>query len=113
MKLLDILGKDAINRLRASVREKHAFEAAQVKIIGLAEICQAAGDRWAEWPDRVRTKSMYFLERRLAPDDVIVLAGDGFLIMYGDSTSADATRRADDLREALNQFFLGEEWTHP
>jgi hypothetical protein len=56
---------------------------------------------------------MYFLERRLAPDDVIIPAGDGFLIIYGDSTPTDATRRADELRDALNLFFLGEDWAPP
>ncbi len=96
-------------RLRALTREGGSIEAAQVKLIGLDEIREAAGPRWPRMRERVRTGSMSILAQHTGPDDVIIPAGDGFLIMLAEGRAGDAQRRCQDMRDALLKFYLGEE----
>jgi hypothetical protein len=96
-------------RLRALTRDGGSIEAAQVKLIGLDEIREAAGARWPRMRERVRSGSMSILAQHLGPDDVIVPAGDGFLIMLAEARTGDTQRRCQDMRDALLKFYLGDE----
>lgn len=96
-------------RLRALTRDGGSIEAAQVKLIGLDEIREAAGPRWPRMRERVRAGSMNILSQHTGPDDVIIPAGDGFLIMLADGRAGDAQRRCQEMRDALLKFYLGEE----
>ena len=96
-------------RLRALTRDGGSIEAAQVKLIGLDEIREAAGARWPRMRERVRTGSMSILAQHTGPDDVIVPAGDGFLIMLAEGRAGDAQRRCQEMRDALLKFYLGED----
>lgn len=96
-------------RLRAMSREGGSIEAAQVKLIGLDEIREAAGPRWPRMRERVRTGSLSILQQHCAPDDVVIPAGDGFLVMLADGKPGDTQRRCQQMRDALLAFYLGEE----
>jgi hypothetical protein len=96
-------------RLKAMTRDGASIEAAQVKLIGLDEIREAAGARWPRMRERVRSGSLGILSQHTGPDDVIVPAGDGFLIMLAEGRAGDAQRRCQDMRDALLKFYLGEE----
>lgn len=96
-------------RLRALSRDGGSIEAAQVTLIGLDEIREAAGTRWPRMRERVRTGSMSILEQHTGPDDVIIPAGDGFLIMLAEGRAGDTQRRCQEMRDALLKFYLGEE----
>jgi hypothetical protein len=69
------------SRLKAMADARGSIEAAQVKLIGLDEIREAAGPRWPRMRERVRSGSLSILSQYTGPDDVIIPAGDGFLIM--------------------------------
>jgi len=90
-------------------REGGSIEAAQVKVIGLDEIREAAGPRWPRMRERVRSGSMNILSQHIGPDDVIVPAGDGFLVMLADVRAGDTQRKCQAMRDALLRFYLGEE----
>lgn len=96
-------------RLRAMSRDNGSIEAAQVKLIGLDEIREAAGARWPRMRERVRSGSLAILSQHCGSDDVIVPAGDGFLIMFADARPGDTQRRCQEMRDALLKFYLGEE----
>lgn len=96
-------------RLKAMARDGGSIEAAQVKLIGLDEIREAAGPRWPRMRERVRTGSMNILSQHVGPGDVVLPAGDGFLIMLADSRAGDTQRRCQEMRDALLKFYLGEE----
>jgi len=96
-------------RLRALASDGGSIEAAQVKLIGLDEIREAAGARWPRMRERVRTGSMSILSQHIGPDDVIIPAGDGFLIMLAESKPGDMQRRCQQMRDALLSFYLGEQ----
>ncbi len=96
-------------RLRAMSRDGGSIEAAQVKLIGLDEIREAAGPRWSRMRERVRAGSLSILQQHCGADDVIIAAGDGFLIMLADGKPGDAQRRCAEMRDALLAFYLGEE----
>lgn len=96
-------------RLKAMARDGGSIEAAQVKLIGLDEIREAAGARWPRMRERVRNGSFEILSQHTGPDDVIIPAGDGFLIMLAEGRPGDAQRRCQQMRDALLSFYLGEE----
>ncbi len=103
-------GMDQISdRLRAMSRDGGSIEAAQVKLIGLDEIREAAGPRWPRMRERVRSGSMAILAQHTGPDDVLIPAGDGFLVMLADGKAGDVQRRCQEMRDALLAFYLGEE----
>lgn len=96
-------------RLRALARDGGSVEAAQVKLLGLDEIREAAGARWPRLRERVRAGSLSILQQHCAADDVIIAAGDGFLIVLAEGKPGDAQRRCQGMREALLAFYLGED----
>jgi hypothetical protein len=97
------------HRLRAMSRDGGSIEAAQVKLIGLDEIREAAGSRWPRMRERVRQGSYGILSQHTGPDDVIIPAGDGFLIMLAEGRPGDTQRRCQEMRDALLAFYLGED----
>ncbi|HVY86984.1 MAG TPA: hypothetical protein VG943_17760 [Caulobacterales bacterium] len=84
-------------------------EAVQIKVIGLDEVRAAAGDRWPRMRERVRSGSMNMLNRLAGPGDVVIPAGDGFLVILAESHTRDAQRRGEEMSRALHDFYLGEQ----
>lgn len=97
------------SKLRSISGDGGSIEAAQVKVIGLDEIREAAGPRWPRMRERVRNGSMSILSQHVGPGDVIVPAGDGFLILLAEGRPGDTQRRCQQMRDALLAFYLGEE----
>ena len=97
------------DRLKGMSRDGSSIEAAQVKLIGLDEIREAAGPRWPRMRDRVRSGSMAILAQHTGPGDVVIPAGDGFLIVLAEGRAGQTQQRCQAMRDALLAFYLGEE----
>lgn len=96
-------------RLRDISRDGGSIEAAQVRVIGLDEIRAAAGARWARIGERVRAGSLEILSRHTGPDDVVVPAGDGFLVILAEAPPGLVQQRCQAMRDALISFYLGDD----
>jgi hypothetical protein len=96
-------------RLRSISRDDGSIDAAQVRLIGLDEIRQAAGANWPRMRARVQTGSLNILSRFTGPEDVVIPAGDGFLVILAESTPGANQDRCRKMREALLSFYLGED----
>ena len=96
-------------QLRAISRDDGSIDAAQVRLIGLEEIRKAAGENWPRMRERVRDGSFQILSRFVTPEDVIVPAGDGFLVILAEGTAGNNQERCRKMRDALLSFYLGEE----
>jgi hypothetical protein len=96
-------------QLRAISRDDGSIDAAQVRLIGLEEIRRAAGEKWPRMRERVRTGSFQILSRFVTPQDVIVPAGDGFLVILAEGGLGKNQERCRQMREALLAFYLGDE----
>jgi hypothetical protein len=96
-------------QLRAISRDDGSIDAAQVRLIGLDEIRQAAGDKWPRMRERVRTGSFQILSRFATAQDVIVPAGDGFLVILAEGAPGKNQERCRQMRESLLSFYLGDE----
>jgi hypothetical protein len=96
-------------QLRAVSRDDGSIDAAQVRLIGLDEIRHAAGDNWPRIRERVCSGSFQILSRFVTPQDVIVPAGDGFLVILAEGTLGKNQERCREMREALVAFYLGDE----
>jgi len=101
--------KQLAERLKAAVRETRNIETAQVQVVGLEDVKRRAGPLWPELSKRVRDAAAEFISRRIAEDDIVIPAGDGFLVIYADPAGAEEKSRA--LQGALDTFYLGEEAT--
>ncbi len=97
------------DRLKDAVRDQRPMETAQIHIVGLDQVKQTAGDNWSEMSGRVRESSLEFIGQRVGPNDVVIPAGDGFVVIYADATEDDG--RHEVLQNELNTFYMGEEAT--
>ena len=100
---------EAIDKLKTTVQQGRSFDAAQVKLVGLDDIRAAAGDEWGTIKERVRTNSLDFLRGCLGLEDIVIPAGDGFLVLYADESTRDLERESAMLQDTLNAFYIGEE----
>jgi hypothetical protein len=107
----DRLFAEAAEKLKETVRLGLTFDAAQVKVVGLEHIRQAAGDTWPQFADRIRANSLAFIEGCLSDGDITIPCGDGFLIIYAHKPDGkrDLARECATMQDALNGFYLGEE----
>jgi hypothetical protein len=96
-------------RLKQAVRDTRNIETAQIQIIGLDAIKHRTGARWPELADRVRETSHNFISRRIGRHDIVVPAGDGFLVVYAEAEGAEERTLA--LQEKLHDFYLGKTFT--
>jgi hypothetical protein len=96
-------------QLRAISRDDGSIDAAQVRLIGLDEIRQAAGDKWPRMRERVRDGSFQILSRFVTAEDVIVPAGDGFLVILAEGAAGINQERCGKMREVLLSYYLGDE----
>lgn len=110
MKAEESLILELADRLKQSVRESRRLDIAQIQIIGLEAVKERAGDSWPELSVRVRESSLEFIKRRVSPEDMVVAAGDGFLVVYAEAEGAPQKSRA--LQTDLDAFYLGDEDTH-
>lgn len=96
-------------RVRTSARDGGLIETAQVKLLGLDEVRDAAGPRWPRMREHVREGSLKIIAARLGPQDAVIPCGDGFLVVFADAAGDDTQKRCGAMRDALVSFYLGEE----
>lgn len=96
-------------RLRSVSRADGSIDAAQVRVIGLDAIREAAGPRWPRMRERVCSGSLDILSRHVSPADVIIPAGDGFLVVLAEGRPGHNQERCRKMQDALLEFYLGEE----
>ena len=111
MALDDAMFLEAASQLKESTRLGRSFESAQVKVIGFDDIKRAAGSDWAMIGDRIRANSMRFLQGCLGEDDMVIPAGDGFLVVYAQAPGRDFESETATIQDSLNGFYLGEQAT--
>lgn len=101
-------GLNLAERIRRLANGRSTLDVAQFQFIGITEIRQRYGARWAEKRDRVAQVAGHFITRRIAPDDVLIAGADGFLLVFGSCGGVLADRAARRIASELNTFFLGE-----
>ena len=110
MKVDERLIQQLAERLKQAVQDTRHIETAQIQIIGLDDVKRRAGPLWDDLAVRVRETSQDFIGQRLGPHDVLIPAGDGFLVVYAEPDGAPT--KCQTLQDDLNAFYLGEDWTH-
>jgi hypothetical protein len=100
-------------RVRTSARDGGLIETAQVKLIGLDDVREAAGARWPRMREFVREGSIKIIASRIGPEDAVVACGDGFLVVFADAAAEHAQRRCAEINDALIAFYLGEDALSP
>jgi hypothetical protein len=105
----DPLIQQLAERLRRAMRETRQVETAQIQILGLNETRRRAVGMWAELAQRAPEISAKFIAERLAAHDLMIPAGDGFLVVY--AQPKEALAQSQDLQEALDGLYMRESWS--
>lgn len=100
------MGDDLKQRLKAALAGRSDLDIGQFKLLGLKDIREAAGDAWPAMKRKVFTAAGQLIERELDPRDVVLPAGDGFIVILADA-DADKAERLDRIGARLREFFLG------
>jgi hypothetical protein len=101
------------SRLRTLAQGRDTVDIAQFRMMELDDIRAAYGDRWPENKDRILSVADGFLRRRMDPGDLLIQAGDGFIMVFGSTSGSAAVSAAGSLTHGLNEFFLGESGENP
>lgn len=106
----DGLFAEILQRLRvAAASEDRTFDAAQMQLINLPEVIHRAGPHWPALKEKIRGGSVSFLKGCLDDADVVIPAGDGFLIIFSEGEPDALKARAEELRDLLLEFYLSQE----
>lgn len=97
------------SRIRAAARDDGLIETAQVKLVGLDEVREAAGSRWPRMREHVRQGSLKIIAQRIGPEDAVIPAGDGFLVVFAHANAEETLAQSKLIQDALLEFYLGEE----
>jgi hypothetical protein len=100
---------EAVEKLKLAAVDNRHVEAAQMQLINMTEVMQAAGVNWRECRERIRVGTTSFLKGCLADGDIVIPCGDGFLIIFANGNIDEVTRQTETIRELLIQFYLGQD----
>ncbi|HWA22264.1 MAG TPA: hypothetical protein VG735_07715 [Caulobacterales bacterium] len=95
----DNLLLEAASKIKRSAKGGRAFETAQVKIIGLGDVRNAAG---------LRMRSMNFLQSVLSESDIVIPCAGGFLIIYDEHADRNLDSETEALQQKLTAFCFGQ-----
>jgi hypothetical protein len=101
------------SRLRNLAQGRDTLDVAQFRFMELDSIKAAYGERWQENKDRILSVADGFLRRRMDQGDLLIQAGDGFIMVFGSANGSAAVSAAGSLTHGLNEFFLGESGENP
>lgn len=100
-------GLNLADRIRRLANGRNTIDVAQFQFIGLDEIRARYGAQWPAKRERVFQIARDFIGRRIAPEDVLISAAEGFLVIFGAFTGILADAVAHRISTELNTFFLG------
>jgi hypothetical protein len=96
------------SRLRTMAKGRDTLDVARFQFIDLEDVRDAYGERWPAQKARIEDVAEGFLRRRINPEDMLITAGGGFLVVFGSAAGDAADAAAGALSHGLNEFFLGE-----
>ena len=83
--------------------------AGKIRLIGLDEVREALGSRWAAAAARAMASAEHVIRRRCGPRDTFSRTADGgFLICFADATEEEAAFRAAALGREIRTRLVGE-----
>lgn len=100
-------GLNLAERIRRLANGRNAIDVAQFQFINLDEIRARYGAQWPAKRERVFQVARHFISRRVAPEDVLIPAAEGFLLVFGTFTGILADAVANRISKELNTYFLG------
>jgi hypothetical protein len=100
-------GLNLADRIRRLANGRNAIDVAQFQFINLEEIRTRYGAQWPARRERVFQVARHFIARRIAPEDVLIPAAEGFLLVFGTFTGILADAVANRISKELNTYFLG------
>lgn len=103
-------GEDLRQQLAPLWRNGTSTLGANVQIIGLGELKEKVGDRWARYRDVVHLAVEKVFERTLAADDRHVRLGeDLYIVAFGDTDPIVAAQRTEAIKAEIVRQLLGDE----
>jgi len=95
--------------LASSDKTPAAVVTGKLQLIGLDEVREALGDRWAEFEAKTFNAAEAILRRHIGPRDAISRTqDDGFLVCFADLNEQEAAFKAQALRREIVDRLIGE-----
>jgi PAS domain S-box-containing protein len=83
--------------------------AGRIKLVGLDEVKDALGSRWAAVAERAMASAEHVVRRRCRPHDIWSRSSDGgFLICFADATEEEAAFRAAAMAREIRTRLIGD-----
>lgn len=99
-------------RFRPKLKEAAGarLETTQLQLINLDVLEARYGSKWPRVKERIFDTCEHFISKRVGPDDLVLRAANGFVVLPGPSRAEEAETFTRRLETELKAFFLGEEY---
>ncbi|TGY94563.1 hypothetical protein [Marinicauda pacifica] len=84
--------------------------ASQFKFLNLDELAERYGERWPKVKARIFETCETFIKKRIGPRDLMLRAGNGFLVLPSPDRGESAPALAERIERELKVFFLGTDY---
>jgi hypothetical protein len=98
-----------VERLKSVLASRDVVDIGQFQWIGLDMVRRKAGDDWIRISKTVYDVSACFIESKLGPEDALIRARGGFIVIFGKPDPKATQAAVQAVSEELNRFFQKDE----
>lgn len=106
--VMDILS--TLAQYRHSLKGATHLETTQLQLINLDLLKSRYQERWPKVRERIFDTCEQFIQKRMGPDDVVLRANNGFVVLPGPSRKEPAEAFTARIELELKAFFLGTDY---
>lgn len=100
----------SLAKYRHSIKGAAHLETTQLQLINLELFKARYQERWPKVRARIFDTCEQFITRRMGPDDVVLRANNGFIVLPGPSRAEPAEAFTTRIELELKAFFLGTDY---
>jgi len=93
--------------IKRALVEKRNIEIGKFNLLNLNDIRDNAGEAWPKLKKRIFDAGAHFIEKRIGPDDAVIVCNEGFLLLFADP-GVDIADEVAAIAADMKSFFLGQ-----
>jgi hypothetical protein len=107
---LQMIGLSSVPSYAHRLKGKTQLDTTQLQFLNLDELEKRYGDRWPQVRGRIIETCESFISRRIRPEDLLLRAANGFLILPDPNREEPAEAFTRRIKLDLEKFFLGTDY---
>ncbi len=104
------MGLSSVSAYARRLKGKTQIDTTQLQFLNLEELEKRYGDRWPQVRGRIIETCESFISRRIRPEDLLLRAANGFLILPDPNREECAEAFTRRIKLDLEKFFLGTDY---